>query len=213
MKDLAENFIWFNDDQFIVNTTTKEDFFNNDVPLDTAVPSLQINSNPKHEEYLTRDKIFWNNGKQKLDFFQSIVLNTLKFSERYTGKFELYKNPHTTIACKKSEVKKFFTDIAEELKTINRPADKFRVETNVDEAWLYRYIRLSLGKFIEKVRNDFVYVEPHNHNFQEIMSLIISAKLLCINDCPWRGDNFELIKERLVKIFKVKFPDKCEFEK
>jgi len=213
MKDLAENFIWFNDDQFIVNPVAKSDFFADEMPIDTASESLQINSNPKHEEYLTRDKIFWNDGKQKLDFFQTIVLNSLRLSEKYTGKFRIYKNPHVTISCKKTEVKRFFTDIDEELKKVNLPSDKFRVNTNVDEAWVYRYMRLSLGLFKEQVRRDFVYTEPHNDNYKEIMNLMLKTKVLCINDCPWHGDNFDLIRDRLVKIFKVKFPDKCEFEK
>ena len=213
LADLAENFIWFNDDQFIVNPVTKDDFYSNNVPLDTAIQALQINSNPKHEEYLTRDKIFWNNGTQPLDFFQNIVLNSLKLSEKYTNKFALYKNPHVTIACKKSEIQKFFTDIHDELVKANRPEDKFRVNTNVDEAWVYRYIRLSLGLFEEKTRKDFVYLELHNDNFKAIMNAMLSSKVLCINDCPWPGDKFELIKDRLVKIFNVKFPNKCEFEK
>ena len=37
IKDLSEHFVYFNDDMFLINPTTKEDFFVNGLPCDSAV--------------------------------------------------------------------------------------------------------------------------------------------------------------------------------
>ena len=213
LNDLAENFIWLNDDVFIVNKTNSDDFFVDNIPVDSSELSKQINSNPVHEEWLNKHNITWNNGRQKLDFFQNIVLNCLKITQKYTGEFNLYRNLHTGISCNKTEVKTICTNIYEDLIKANKPQDKIRTSTNVSEDWIYRYIRLNNNNFVNKKETDIkIYLEPHNDNYKKIMESMMNYKVVCLNDCLTRTDNFNLIKDRLTMLFNTKFPNKCEFE-
>lgn len=212
LEDLTENFIYLNDDMFITNKTEMSDFFINDKPVDTSIKSNQINSNPSHEAILNKLGIKFLNGRQRLDFFQNIVYNDLKLAEKYTKKFNIYKNVHVGITAKKSEVEKIFTDLKTDLIKLNKPNDKFRQSYNVNSDWLYRYIRLNLGTYSESNLQDFAYIESHNNNYKDIMSLIMNKKLVCINDCLYKQDNFDFIKKYLNEFFNIKFSNKSEFE-
>lgn len=212
LPDLAEKFIYLNDDMYIMNECTQNDFFVNDKPVDTSIKSLQINANPTDEYFLNKCHVKYK-PNQKFNFFHQIVFNDIKLAEKYTGKFNIYKNVHVGIISKKSEVKKIFTDLEKELKNYNKPNDKFRQSHNVNCDWLYRYIRLNLGNFAESKLADFAYIESHNDNYKEVFKLMETKKLLCINDCLYKTDSFEFIKKYLNELFSIVFPNKSEFEK
>src|SRR5699024_5683365 len=44
IKGLSEKFVYFNDDIFIVNKTTEEDFFKNDLPVDLGIMDVNVSS-------------------------------------------------------------------------------------------------------------------------------------------------------------------------
>lgn len=211
LKNLTENFIYLNDDIFIMNKTSPDDFFKDGKPIDTSIKSLQINANPVDEFWLNKMHVKYK-PNQKYNFFHQIVFNDIKLAEKYTGKFNIYKNVHVGITAKKSEVEKIFKELDKDLRKYNKPDDKFRQSYNVNCDWLYRYIRLNLGNFSDSKLNDFAYIESHNNNYKEIYKLMQVKKILCINDCLNKMDSFDFIKKYLNELFSIKFPNKSEFE-
>lgn len=212
MSDLAEHFIYFGDDMIPFNEQSVDDYFNNNgVPIDSSKLSNQINSNPVHERILDASHVVYSDT-QPLDVWQHIVKNTLLLAKKYTNKFAIYRNIHVGVPCLKYEFKKFFEDdLDEELNSIFSECH-FRKTSDVCMDWLYRYIRLNLNSFEEMKHDDFAYFEIHENNFGELMKLILTKKVVCINDVLWPSDNVDVVIKRLNMILDVTFNDKCRYE-
>ena len=211
LKDLSEKFIYFDDDIFAINPLKPTDFFENNIPKACSATSLQINSNPVHEEMLNRAGIKYPN--QKYDMFQTMVKNTLELCSSYTNKpFKIYRNSHVGITALKSEVEKIFIDLDEKLNTYFIK-NKFRNSKNIICDWLYNMIRLNDGNFIEQDMSNMKYMEIYDENFYiEFFKYVQNIKILCMNDILKPNANFNLVKERLKKCLNGLFPNKSSFE-
>lgn len=210
LKDLSENFIYFNDDIIPFNYIEPSDYFENNIPKDCSIISNQINANPIHERILNRLNVKW--PRQYLDPFLITVKNSLDLCKKYTSKFNIYRNPHIGIAALKSEVEKIFTDLDDDLNNIFIDG-KFRKTTDVVCGWMYRYIRLNLGNFKEQDLSKLVYTEIKNENFYKELSKLLDCKMICLNDILDNNANIKLISKRLNELLNVLFPNKSGFEK
>ena len=211
LKDLAEKFIYLEDDIFALNPTEITDFFENDIPKACSKTSLQINSNPVNERNMTLAGIRYPH--QSYDMFQLMVKNTLGLCSKYTHKpFKIYKNTHVGIACLKTESQQIFTDLDE---TLNKyfKNNKFRNQNNVVCEWLYNMIRLNNGNFKEIDSSKMKYMEIYDERFyKEFFKYVPSIKILCMNDILKPNANFNLTKERLKLCLNTLFPNKSTFE-
>lgn len=203
IPDLAENFVYCNDDFFFTNQCKETDFFQNDLPVDNDKLTRYLTANPIH------DKLYRSG---RFGFFQYVLESNQKIEKAITGKCPVYYNFHVALPFKKSLIKDIW-DKNEELLTNALSDSKFRREHNFN-AWLFRYIQLDRKQFVNSdiVANDFSYKELGVSTIKEVMDDFLLKKMVCLNDMI-NDRNEEIIKKQINKIMEAKFPNKCEFEK
>ncbi len=222
IKDLSDNFVYFNDDMFILKDVKEEDFFKDNLPCDSAVMSPIfaldrsgfskiivnnmgiINEKFNKKEVIKNNYSKWFNLKYGKDFIKNVFLNSW---DRFTG----FNDMHIPISYNKSS---FDTVWAEEREQINNTCSyKFRnVNENISH-WLIRYWQLCTGNFYPRSIKFGKYLE-YSKNNQYIYDWIKKqgSKVICINDVEAEYD-FETEKANLINSFESILPDRSSFEK
>lgn len=220
IPDLSEQFVFFDDDMFIINKTQESDFFQNGLPCDSMVFNAitatcvdVINSN------IFNDMAVINKYFMKSDFSKKERC-TMWFTLKY-GKF-LYKNLvlapwscylgfqdfHIPEGFLKETYRKLWKY---ENKWLSETCShKFRKATDLNQ-WLIRYWQLADKSFVPRSVNIGKYHELSDNN--TIIHDIIrkqKTKLLCINE--GKVTNFEKEKQLLQQSFLSIFPNKSKFE-
>lgn len=220
IKGLSENFIYFNDDMFLNNETTPEDFFLKDKPRDIALFNAVTPHQGGIEHAIVNNlevinKYFNKREIEKKYFFnfynyrygKNVFRNLFLFPWRdFTGFYE----PHTALSLKKSTYAKVWKL---EDQILNETVySRFREKNNVS-FWLMRYWQICEGNMIPR-KLSFSRMLYINNDIDLIKKEILygKAKVLCINDSDKITD-YESRKEQLIAAFNVKFPDKSSFEK
>ena len=220
IKDLSEQFVYFNDDTFLVSPVSPTVFFVNGLPRDIAIRNIpmlyqighinlnDINIINKHFAFARqfRQNLWkWLNFRYGIHCLRSLVF--LPFVE-FTGA----KNAHVANAYLKSTFLEVWDKCGNELDKVCY--HRFRSITDINQ-WLFKYWHIVKGTFYpqwinfgaaygindtKRFRKDFV---GHRH------------KLICLQDCEGIGDPERLqnIKEDVLGIFQTEFPEKSSFEK
>ena len=223
IKDLEEHFVYFNDDQYIINEIKPTDFFKDGKPCDSfcfnAVSSKGSNNIIEHiilndgeiiEKYFNKKEVIKNNFFKifnlKYKFSDNIKSLLLLSWKHFTG----IQNQHIPCPYLKSKMKELW-DL--EYETLYKgSSSKFRTKNDIN-IWLFRYWNLYSGNFYPR--------STRRHKFYEItndigsLNKIISSKkyqLICINDSDI-NINFDKVKQDLIDKFDKKFPNKSSFEK
>ena len=218
IKGLSEKFVYFNDDIFIVNKTTEEDFFKNDLPVDLGIMDVNVSSDEYFggainnslyiikkyfsKKNIIRKNIFkWYNLKYGKLLFKTVLLTPWK---QITG----FYVDHLT----NSYLKSTFENVWEkEHKRLEYTAlNKFRDIRDVNQ-YVFKFWQLASGNFVpgKKIgRNYNLALE-----LQEAMSAITgnTKKIVCLNDSE-EIEDFEKVKKRLNNSFDKKFSSKSKFE-
>lgn len=218
IKGLSEKFVYFNDDIFIVNKTTEEDFFKNDLPVDLGIMDVNVSSDEYFggainnslyiikkyfsKKNITKKNIFkWYNLKYGKLLFKTVLLTPWK---QITG----FYVDHLT----NSYLKSTFENVWEkEHKRLEYTAlNKFRDIRDVNQ-YVFKFWQLASGNFVpgKKIgRNYNLALE-----LQEAMSAITgnTKKIVCLNDSE-EIEDFEKVKKRLNNSFDKKFSSKSKFE-
>ena len=211
---LAEHFIYLCDDHIILNKMDAKEWFINGIPTDDATETTVIASNPPQEEYLKSIGMCAEIqvGTHQLDFFQRIVKNTIFLASVIPKQLKIYKNHHTGISCIKSEYQ-YYMD------ALSKPLDKmfnnfmFRNDNQVIPHWLYRYIRCSLGHYVQSTFSDRVFREIKSSNVEFIRNDIKdNFKFCCMNDLLQDDDDFDAAKRAVCIELSRLFPNKSQFE-
>ena len=218
IQGLSEKFVYFNDDIFIVNTTTEEDFFKNGLPVDLGIMDVNVSSDEyfggainnslyiikKHfsKEDILREGIFkWYNLKYGKMLFKTILLTPWK---QLTG----FYIDHLT----NSYLKSTFKDVWEnEYKRLEYTAlNKFRDIRDVNQ-YVFKFWQLASGNFIPGKKIG------RNYNLALELPEAIDAitdntnKIVCLNDSEEIKD-FEETKKIINNSFAEKFLFKSQFE-
>lgn len=219
IKDLNENFIYFNDDVFLNNEVRPEDFFVKGKPCDTALFNVVTPHFGGIEHAIVNNlelinKYFYKRDIEKkyfLNFYNyrygmNILRNFLLYPwKNFTGFFE----PHSAVSLKKSTFKKIWNL---EKNTLNETVNsKFREKSNLN-FWLMRYWQICEGDIYPRKPNfsKMCYVNDEiNFLSNEIANG--KSKVLCINDSNDISD-YENRKEKLIAAFEAKYPTKSSFE-
>lgn len=222
IEGLAEQFIYFNDDTFLIDDVPEERFFKNGLPCDIAAlnaiqPNNQgidhiicndlmlINKYFPKKNLLKKHFFKWFNYRYISQWYRTLVL--LPWS-LHTG----FVDPHMPNAFLKSTYEKVW-DLESDL--LNKTTEsKFRDTTNVNQ-YLMRYWRLCTGEFSPyNVWKDSEYLCIQNNNLEHISNFIRNRrkKIVCLNDADSTVD-FEKAKNTLIKAFESIFPEKSTFEK
>ncbi len=221
IKGLSEHFVYFNDDMFLTNFVSMEDFFLNNLPRYFA--QLDINLNDDEQ-------------------FEHIILNVSQFVNRYLklddaisrDKSKWYDNTHSF----KKKIKNYFFSRFHRLSAINNlhlpsplckstleelwelcPADfertcknKFRNVQDINQ-YVFSWYDILRGKFMSfnpNCGNYFVLGDDDEKTSNCIKSN--SYKMICLNDTHVVKD-FNYSKKIINDAFEHILPDKSSFEK
>jgi len=220
IQDLSDNFVYFNDDFFIINDTKTEDFFQNGIPRDSAVlytnvpggtimdniivnNTAVINKHFKSRDVIKRNKLKWYNLKYGKYLYNNISLYPYK---NFTGiRFE-----HLPNSFKKSTFIELWNKEQEILD--DTCSHKFRNIADVNQ-WVMKYWQICKGEFIPRKTNWGYYYEYSRDN-TNLKKIILNSKYksICLNDVSEDYD-FEEAKRLTIELFEKKFPEKSSFEK
>jgi hypothetical protein len=216
---LAEHFVYFNDDFYIINHVAKERFFRNGLPCDIAVfdynPSWSqwyvriknniriINRHFDKKEVMARDHDKWFDKSYGSKLRWNYLL-------KFYDKFITIRTPHNAQPYLKSTFEDVWAAEAEELTKTS--ANRFRALTDYTPE-LFRLWQICKGNFV-----------PYNtYKDTKMFPLMIRAKqaikairnqsytLICLNDNV-HIRNYDVVMKNIDDAFQGILPDKSSFE-
>lgn len=219
IDNLSENFILFNDDIFLMNSTTEKDFFEDGLPKDIGVfspivpnyggiASIVLNNLEVINKYFNKKSVLDVAGKKffKLLYGKHIIKNFVVLLWKPILGFYDY---HIPISHKKSVFK--LLEKKEKQLFLNTYENKFRSKDEINH-WLMRYWNLCSGNFVPRNINFGRYYEIANSNI-ELKNILMKdkCKVICVNDST-EIENFVETKKGILEIFEEKFPNKSKYE-
>lgn len=220
IEGLSENFVYFNDDMFLIKPVNKTDFFKNGLPCDFAILDTigptelfsyilvnnihLINKNFDKKIVMLNNKLKWFNLKYNIQLYRTLALYPWK---KFTG---LY-NAHLPIAFKKETFKEVWDKEFEILDETCR--HRFRNSKDVS-VWAFRYWRIMKGEFCPSSPNIGKLYEISKSNIEEICNCIFNQKykMICLND-GIENDDYEFLKKKINASFNSILPEISSFER
>ena len=223
IEGLSQNFVYFNDDIFILQKVEPKDFFQHGKPVDMlalqpdvanaddqVMPYIYLNNAMVLAKYFDKRS---NMKKQPGAYFhvgypvQYLGYNMLETAfPRFTGFYTV----HGPSPLKKKTYEKLWVLESELLNEVC--SHKFRQKSDINQYVLREYQKLS-GNFIPRnVQKLNGYYEISNNN-EKLLQAITEQKnkIICLNDANCSVD-FEIIGMEIKKAFDQVFPEKSSFE-
>src|SRR5699024_5215551 len=211
IEGVAEKFVYFNDDMFILNKVKKKDFFKNGLPCETAILNVTTPIKPKEVEGFSKSFTapFFNMMLINSHFSKnkSIRKNFLKWINIKYGikglrtllllpwnKFPSLMNFHLPYSYLKSTYEEVWY---KEPHILSKACEnKFRKYTDVNH-WVMNYWQIASGNFSSRSTRigEYYILKPSdilNNNIYKSISKQ-KYKLICIND-SYEIQDGELIK-------------------
>ena len=235
IKGLADKFVYFNDDIFILKPTKPDRFFKNGLPCDSAVETFfstsgiahirlnvmhQINIHFSKRSQFLKNFTKWINYKYLLnDLFKTIILQSY-------NKYSSFKSRHMPTPYLKTT----FEDVWKKNEDIliETSKSKFRSLSDVNQ-YLFQFWQFVTGKFNPIRINDtkmlivFNYSEQYKfevnkkkkvNKLLQITNILTKQKyrFVCLNDGISSDKEFNSIKESIQSSFNKILPDKSSYE-
>jgi len=225
IPDLAEHFVYFNDDMFLLRPMEKENFFRDGLPCtygreepwtfngsvgiwehavanDLGVINKHFS---KKEAIRHHGEKFYSKHYRWKDNLRTWVLNKL-FPDHFSG----FRNLHAPAAY----LKKTFEEVwsAEPKLLHSTCSDRFRTAENVNQ-WVCLWWQIASGSFEPCVIDNLVDCISEN-SIDGLCSCIEQQRhdYICLND-PEQPVDFERLSERMKASFEKLLPDRSSFEK
>ena len=232
IPELAEHFVYFNDDMYLLDYTEREVFFHGDLPCDTAILQATTllgndeNGNMlKPEDYNTSTIYNMVPLNRNFDKRASVKKNFGKwFSPKYGtriagtlclmpwGRFTGFLSPHMPYSYKKETFAEIWQKEGYLLDRACR--HRFRDSTDVSSR-LFSYWQIAKGDFYPRSPSiGHYYAITDNESKNEALYEVIRSKrfkLICLND-EYSGNEFDEVKSKLISCFEQIFPEKSSFE-
>ena len=217
IRDLSEDFVYFNDDMFILRPMDVSAFFKNGLPCDVALLDTigateifsyilfnnlyLINKNFNKKSAISSNRKKWINLCYSLNLYRTIVLYPWR---SFTG----FYNPHLPIPFNIETYREVWEKEYKELNSTCK--NRFRSASDVS-GWLFRYWRIVKGDFFPASPSVGKYYDTSDAN---VYDAILKQKygMVCIND-DIEDDSFDTIKNRFVQCFRTILPEKSSFER
>ena len=189
---LADNFIYANDDTFVMNPCNETDFFINGKPiLDYIVSDSKYNFGCQYERQLS---------------------NSFNLAQEASGKKVPGKKcmpPHSMNPMTVSSYRKVWDAVGG---SIVKEITKFRNNSNYNQYLFSFYDRL-IDNFARKGNVVKKYISFEGRALSSVCKEIetTKCKLLCVNDSGVL--NFNLFKEKINNVFNKLYPDMSKYEK
>ena len=223
IEGLSQNFVYFNDDIFILQKVEPKDFFQHGKPVDMlalqpdvanaddqVMPYIYLNNAMVLAKYFDKRS---NMKKQPGAYFhigyplQYFCYNMLETAfPRFTGFYTV----HGPSPLKKKTYEKLWKLEPELLNEVC--SHKFRQKSDINQYVLREYQKLS-GNFIPRnVQKLNGYYEISNNNEKLLQAITQQKKkIICLNDANCNID-FEIIGMEIKNAFDQVFPEKSSFE-
>lgn len=221
IKGLSEQFVFFNDDMFLINKVEPEDFFKNGLPRDCCIETALVQDNVDNPfanilmndaalvnmHYNKRDVIRRNLKKWFHPAYGKMVLRNvlmLPYQE-----FSSFKYTHMPSAFLKSTFEQVWSEEGDRLDELCH--NRFRTVFDVNQ-YVMKYWQYMEGKFVPQSPGIGRFYTIGLHD-EQIHSTIRGqqCKMICINDTADVGD-FEEQKRRIIESFESILPEKSSFE-
>lgn len=221
---LAEHFVYFNDDMFMLREFQPTDFFKEGLPCtyggETPIELIGnigtwqhasvndlgiVNAHfPKREAVAKYRKKYIDSCYRWKDNIRTLLLEML-FPDYFTG----FKNLHAPAAYLKKTFQEVWDAEPEKMKATCQ--DRFRTSDNVNQ-WVMLWWQIASGQFVPVTIDNFVECI----NLSSIDKLCETIELqkygfVCLND-PEEAIDFEMLAERIVASFNRLLPRKSNFE-
>lgn len=219
IEGISENFVFFNDDVFLIRETIPEDFFVGGFPCD--LPRLGLlyptgffshimfnNIELANRHFSLRQSIKENPWKWIKDQPISGILKLMLYGRR--NEIPNSVSPHIQLSFKKSTYEKLWQ---EEYKVIHASCKSKLRTRDVVTSYCVRDWQLFTGEFYPKrpIGRNF-HTSDMSKNDEAIMYLRKQkGKVICLNDTEDEKD-FELHKQMILREFEKLFPEKSAFE-
>ena len=223
IEGLADKFVYFNDDTFLIKPVEKDYFFKANLPRDMCIFNCIYLDTISHIRL--NDIIIINKYFNKFDFIKRNLFKVFNFKYGIHQIRSLFLSPWPKITGfydphqPQAFLKKTFEEVwAVEKETLEKTTkSKFRSVTDVNQ-YLFRYWQLMKGQFIPKSFYDTYTIPVKTKKDVELVTKFIERKkytMLCIND--ELGDNineqdFNEITKRINDSFEKILPKKSSFE-
>lgn len=220
IEGLADQFIYFNDDFFLIDSVDKSDFFTAGLPNDAAImnpvaggdPMMLhiavnnldcINRNFTKSEVISQSRRKWFSPNYKGGLYRNFALlpwpNFPGFLDHHLPQPYLKRTLETVWS-------------HEEGALTRTMSSKFRSISDVN-MYLFRYWQLCSGDFHPKSLSPLgAYFDICDDNSNEVAQHIRGGKtkIIVIND--GETDKFEAVKQQLIDAFDERLPHKSKFE-
>lgn len=185
---LQEEFVYFNDDVFLLNRCRPEDFFVNGKPC------------------LTPRKL-----TERGSMFRDMICNSTNTARAILGLSEepwFLMQRHTVAPMTRRSYEYAYEKAGERIFASFTPTRKSR---NLND-YIFMDLNYLAGKY-HPARIDFQYFRLAAETAGEISSFIRTSKVktICIND-GCEPDRFESVRDEIHKAFKARFPAKSKYE-
>lgn len=220
IPNLAEKFIYFNDDFFVLRPMIEKDFFENGLPVDMAVLNVLqtysprclvmannvtiLNDHFRVKEVINNKRGIWFNLSYRRFLLKSISLMQWNF-------FPGFLDTHMPQPYLKSTFEKVWDICENRLKEIS--SHKFRDITDVNQS-LMRYWQIASNNiYPQNVMKKRTYFKINDDNVDLVCKAILDCKrpVLILNDSD-DITNFGEAKRKVKAAFEQLLPNKSYFE-
>ncbi len=224
IEGLAEQFVYFNDDFFLINAVKPEDFFRQGRPCDmlafqpvVANPANPVMSHIYLNNSLTLSKYFHkreNVKKQPGKYFKVgypllyFCYNLLEILfPQYTGFYTV----HGPSPFLKETYRMLWAKEGELLDATCR--HRFRSREDVSQYLAREWQKLSGNFHAQNITRHFQYFEVQSNNPKLVRTIVQQKKhVICINDVN-RPIDFAFARRQVIEAFERILPEKSSFEK
>lgn len=224
IKDLSENFVYFNDDMFVLNKIDEEYFFHHGKPCDmmafqpivankddTVMPYMLLNNSMVITKYFDKRQCIKNSMGSFFNIkypFMYFCYNILEITfPRFTSFYTVHG---PSPMCKKT-----FEELwQKEYSVMNKTSlNKFRSRDDVMQYLIREWQKLKGDFYPKNITKKFKYYNLEDKD-QKIVKDIKEQKynIICINDSNIELE-FEKVRDDIISAFECIFPDKSSFEK
>lgn len=223
IKGLAEKFVYFNDDMFLINNVQPDRFFRNGLPCDFPGLSDSVHPNPSMFDssvFLAKALInkYFNKKKAIRSHWEKWYplnhprLSWNNFHYRRSRVFPGFMMNHLPLGYLKGIYEEVWASCREDLE--RTCAHRFRAWGDV-ASWLVRYWQLASGNFTPyNYYKDGKYYNINEASIDKIVRCIKNQgkSMVCLNDNNDKID-FEVMKRKIQEAFEHILPEKSLFEK
>ncbi|MBQ6366379.1 MAG: Stealth CR1 domain-containing protein [Oscillospiraceae bacterium] len=220
IEGLSEQFIYFNDDIFLLRDTKPTDFFRDGLPCDVNIPNLIVPNLTNFSPIVFNSVGYINKHFSKRNSMKSEPLKSFNPRYGFTGfarallfapwsGYTGFFNHHLAVSYLKSTLDEVWNKEPEILE--KTCLHRFRNNEDVNQ-YIFRFWQLASGKFAPNtLHGRYFKISTDN---RKIISYIEKKKgrMICINDDEFHGD-FEIRKQEINLALKKLLPEKSRFER